>query len=686
MSTLYQTHMTAITYDWANVIGNTFDFGSGNSTSFYINDSDGNFTQVTGTGFTYNNAGTAPTGGTITGLERDINGSGLNGEQITNISISATTFWALSGLAKISTVLSGADLFQLSETQLTGTGGTYAVNGFAGGGIKEVDEIGETADTLLFLIGATESLVDQTTVKTIPLSNINEFAGGQGTSIYDFTAQPGAGLYVLGAGGGTQELAMSYSLAGGGPTGNLDLTGDTMFKIGEFTFDNNFAGTGTATAIAYFLSNQFFTGGVSPTLKLFGDGEPVIDEVYINIVPADTSFDGSGFTFGTNWVNGEIVIDGKASTKNLTITGPATTSALYGGSGDDTFVPSALLFSTINGGGGFNVVNYSLPWEGDQQNPGGDWVVIKPAGGFDNLTDIEVAHFSNKTVVLRQVSSSDFTGNATSGILLQSGGNLIDWVVKNGTYSSYHSIGGASGYGVIATGDGIADLFLQNGGGSIIDWDLTNGTYSGYNSVGNANVSGYGVVGTGDFNGDGTADLLLENGAGGLIDWIIKNGTYSTYNAIGNTSGYGVIGTGDFNGDGTADVLLQNAGGSIIDWTVSNGTYSGYNSIGNANTSGYGVVGTGDFNGDGTADLLLENSAGNLIDWIMQNGAYASYNEIAGTSGYSVVGTGDYSNNGTSDILLRNSSGNVIDWMLSNGQYSSWNEVGGTGTYGVINK
>jgi hypothetical protein len=692
MTTIYETGTTAITYDWANVIGNTLDFGSGNSTSFFISDTDGNFTKVTGTGFTYNNAGTAPTGGTVTGLERSVNNA-LNGEQITNLSISATTFWALSGSAKIATALSGAAIFQLSQTQLSGSGGTYAVNGYAGGGIKELDEVGKTTDTLIFQIGATEQLVDQTTGKTIALSNINAFAGGSGTSIYDFTTQPVAGLFLQGNGGGTQELEMSFPVPAG-QFATLDLTGDSLFDIGGFKFANSVTGTGiNTTAGAYFYSNQFGAGGLSTTLSIVGDAAAVNDRLNITMSLADTSFDATGFTFDANWLaaaHDGVYIDGSTSSKNLTITGPAAASVLVGGSGDDTFVANAVGRSTIGGGGGFNVVNYSFASLGQTLGAYGFWTVTKPGSVSDTLVGIEVVHFSDKTVALRQVSGDDFTGSATSGILLQSGGNLIDWVMNNGAYSSYHSIGGASGYGVIGTGDangdGKADLFLQNGGGSIIDWDLVNGSYAGYNSVGNANVSGYGVVGTGDFNCDGTADLLLENGSGNLIDWIIKNGTYSSYNSIGNTSGYGVIGTGDFNGDGTADVLLQNAGGSIIDWTVSNGVYSGYNSIGNANAAGYGVVGTGDFNGDGTADLLLENSTGNLIDWTMKNGAYSSYHAIGNTSGYSVVGTGDYATSGNSDILLQNSSGNVIDWMLSNGQYSSWNEVGGAGTYSAVNK
>jgi hypothetical protein len=297
---------------------------------------------------------------------------------------------------------------------------------------------------------------------------------------------------------------------------------------------------------------------------------------------------------------------------------------------------------------------------------------------------------STTSVVTKYPSPSfDFTGGHASGVLLQSGSNLIDWSLSNGSYSGYNPIGNTLGFGTIGTGDfnadGTTDILLQDGSGNMIDWLLNNGQYASYAPIGNANVSGFNVVRLGDVNGDGTSDILLENGSGALGDWIVQNGTYSSYNGIGNTLGYNIIGTGDFNGDGTTDVLLQDAAGNVIDWTMEKGTFSGWNQIANPTTVGYGVVGTGDFNGDGTTDILLENG-GNLIDWTIQNGQWAAWNQIGNTSGYNVVGTGDYNGDGTSDILLQNASGNVIDWIMQNGQFSTLHEIGSAGAFAVVNK
>jgi hypothetical protein len=51
-------------------------------------------------------------------------------------------------------------------------------------------------------------------------------------------------------------------------------------------------------------------------------------------------------------------------------------------------------------------------------------------------------------------------------------------------------VGNAAGYAVIGTGDydgsGTDDVLLKNSGGNVIDWILRNGQYSTWNEVGNA--------------------------------------------------------------------------------------------------------------------------------------------------------------------------------------------------------
>jgi hypothetical protein len=337
--------------------------------------------------------------------------------------------------------------------------------------------------------------------------------------------------------------------------------------------------------------------------------------------------------------------------------GTATAVSYNAGAGDNGFV---------YGGGAFTAINYP--------NAGGTVVDgINDAGEI--VGAYEVANTSVAFDAYAPLARNDFDGNDVSDVVLQNGGTVVDWIMKNGVYSTGNVLTtGATGFATVGAGDfngdGTSDVLLQNGG-TIVDWIMKNGSYQSGNVVTTA-ATGFTVVGTGDFNDDGTADVLLQNG-GTVVDWIMKNGGYQSGGIITTgVTGYTVVGTGDFNGDGTTDVLLQN-GGTVVDWIMKNGQYQGGSVLTTAAT-GYTVVGTGDFNGDGTTDVLLQNG-GVVVDWIMKNGAYQSGNVITtGATGYSVVGTGDYYGTGTSDVLLQ-SAGTVVDWVMQNGQYKAGNVI-----------
>jgi hypothetical protein len=296
--------------------------------------------------------------------------------------------------------------------------------------------------------------------------------------------------------------------------------------------------------------------------------------------------------------------------------------------------------------------------------------------------------------------ADDFISYGTSDVLLQNNsGILADWIVQNGAATSANVIGNPGGFSVVHgvdpihetlagnfNGDATGDVLLQDSGGNLVDWMTKNGTLMAGGAVGNPSSFGYSVIGTGDFNGDGTTDILLQNAAGNLADWIVKNGTGSSANVIGNPTsfGYHAIATGDFNGDGTTDILLVNDSGNLADWVMQDGVATGSNVIGNPTPYGFSLIGTGDFNGEGTTDLLLGNSNGTIGDWIMQNGQAVSANVIGNPAsfGYNVVGTGDYNGDGTSDILLQNAAGNLANWTINNGVGSGSATIGNPAPFG----
>ena len=297
--------------------------------------------------------------------------------------------------------------------------------------------------------------------------------------------------------------------------------------------------------------------------------------------------------------------------------------------------------------------------------------------------------------------TNNFSGGPVSGILWYNStyGTVLDWEMANAAVVGWPTIAGfgpTSGWSVAGTGDfngdGVSDVLLKyvaNGETSFGDWIVQNGTYSSYSPIaGFANNSGWAEIGTGDFTGNGTDDVLLSYTSGNnvsLYDWQISNGATVATDSLNmgytTTSGWSVIGTGDFNGDGTTDILFENSNsGLVADWEVNNNTSGAFNPIaGVAPGSGWVYDGTGDFNGDGTSDILWQNGATVAI-WELQNGVLSQSVTVstAAPTGYVFEGIGDYTGSGTSDILWQSpTNGQTMIWEMQNGQVAATATPGG---------
>jgi hypothetical protein len=77
--------------------------------------------------------------------------------------------------------------------------------------------------------------------------------------------------------------------------------------------------------------------------------------------------------------------------------------------------------------------------------------------------------------------------------------------------------------------DGTSDVLIQNGG-TVVDWIMKNGAHRSGNLL-TTGATGFTVVGTGDYTGDGASDVLLQSG-GTVVDWIFKNGAYQSGNVV----------------------------------------------------------------------------------------------------------------------------------------------------------
>jgi VCBS repeat-containing protein len=487
-----------------------------------------------------------------------------------------------------------------------------------------------------------------------------------GTALAGDTDTAGAALEITAVTGGTIGTPFAT------PYGTLTLNADGSYIYFANAASLAAAPTGApATDVITFAVTDAYGATQNSTLTITDYRDPV--------AVAETASAVSGGTItGTAGTSGTGALAGDSDPDGASLSAAVINDLGEPESGPTTGSYGAL---TLNSDGSYaytadSIAVLATDFAASDGQPLEDSFMLQVSGPLGTFA------LSTLTIMVAQPARDDFTGDGTSDVLLKSvSGQVIDWIMQNGTYTSYNSVGDANSYGIVGTGDftgsGTADVLLANGSGQVIDWLLQDGTYASYDNVGDAN--GWGVVGTGDFTGNGTDDVLLENGGGQVIDWIMQAGLYAGWNNVGDAAGWGVVGTGDFTGNGTDDVLLENGSGQVIDWLMQNGTYDGWNGIGNA--QGYGIVGTGDFTGSGTSDVLLENNAGNVIDWILADGQLTGWNEVGNAAGYSVVGTGDYDGSGTDSVLLENSSGNVIDWIMRNGQYSTWHEVGNAASF-----
>lgn len=212
-------------------------------------------------------------------------------------------------------------------------------------------------------------------------------------------------------------------------------------------------------------------------------------------------------------------------------------------------------------------------------------------------------------------------------------------------------------------------------------------------------VSGWKVVGVGDFNGDGILDVAWRriNQTGEVRLWLYRSdGTWEDRGLTTGAPGWSVIATGDFNKDGRADIAWRrtNNTGEVRLWLFR--ADGGWDDVGipgsSQGQSGWKVVGVGDFNGDGIIDLAWKriNDNGEVRLWLYgSNGAWRDIGLPQNNAGYKLVGVGDFNKDGRSDLLYQRIADNSelrVQYLDSDGSHhlkferlpneDLWNVVG----------
>ena len=277
------------------------------------------------------------------------------------------------------------------------------------------------------------------------------------------------------------------------------------------------------------------------------------------------------------------------------------------------------------------------------------------------------------TPIIQSTPLNFFNGEA--GILWQntSSGDVQLWNSSGTGGFAAQDLGVLSGWQIVGTGDfngsGEAGILWQNTSSG--DVQLWNSNGSGGFSTQDLGVhSGWQIVGTGDFNGSGADGILWQNSSSGDVQLWNSNGTGGfisedgfTNEDFGVLSGWQVVGTGNFNGNGADGILWQNSSsGDFYMWNPNGlGTFTGENL---GVLSGWQVVGTGDFNGNGADGILWRNtSSGDIQLWNPRGAGGFTTEDFGVHPGWQIVGTGDFNGSGADGILWQNtSSGDVQLW------------------------
>ena len=604
----------------------------------------------------------------------------------------------------------------------------------------EVTWTSATSGTIIDPWGSTDTFTNVEQVNgtdlgdTVTASDAGQFiAGGAGAD--SLTGGAGNDYFTGFAGndtidgGGSENNGVEYENENGGAgvTVNLE-TGtatdtygdtDTLSHINEVTGTNQ-ADTliGTDNPGNTWYDNGITGLGGADTI----DGQGGFDIAY---------YDRDAENGGTNGINANMVagtvVDGFGDTDTISniegIRGTQYADTMLGDAGDVNYFQGLAGNDTIDGGGGYDIVDYSK----DAEHGGSAGVTVnldsvshlgvaagQATDGFgdtDTLSNIEAIRGTDQADTIYAGSNGlDFQGLAGNDTLV--GGVGID-TANYANDAGYGGTGGVTvdlgagtatdGFGSTdtlsgienITGTGFADMLTGDSGANTINAGDGDDTLVG----GDGNDTLNGGTGTNTIDGGVGRDIAVFDFASSDASithnpngtWTISyGGTVDTLTGVevarftDKDVGLGTV-RNDFNGDNRSDILWRNnVNGAVIELDMNDRTVLSSGSVGgNLNWS---VVGVGDFNGDNRSDILWRNNVnGAVIESDMNDRTVLSSGSVGGNLNWSVVGVGDFNNDGNSDILWRNNvNGSVIELDMNDRTVLSSGSVGGNLNWSVV--
>jgi phospholipase C len=279
----------------------------------------------------------------------------------------------------------------------------------------------------------------------------------------------------------------------------------------------------------------------------------------------------------------------------------------------------------------------------------------------------------------------DFADSGFSGVAWRdTSGNVGMWLM-NGSQISQSSVIG----NVTANWTLVGQQVLNNSGASDLIWRDTSGNLGVWFMNGSQIVSSavlgnvptnWTLAGTAPFGGLG-AELFWRDNLGNVGVWVLNGTQVVSSTVLGNVgTQWSIVGTGDFTGTGNTGLLWRDTSGNVAIWLMNGTQVVSSTTLGNVPTN-WTVAGTGDFNGDGTTDIVWQDTSGNIGMWLM-NGTTITSASVLGNVGssWSIAETGDFNGDGMSDILLRDNAGNVGMWLMNGSKISTASVLGNVPT------
>jgi hypothetical protein len=291
----------------------------------------------------------------------------------------------------------------------------------------------------------------------------------------------------------------------------------------------------------------------------------------------------------------------------------------------------------------------------------------------------------NPGIDYTQQNSSDFNGDNSNDILLQSAAGVIVYAnMAGGAFAGFAEVGNTPGYAVVGSGKisggADADVVLQNASGTILYCDMVNGALAQFVNV--ATTPGFSVVGVGDVNSTGYDDIVVQDAGTGEVDYANMNGgVFNNWETVAVTPGYTVQGVGDILGNGYADIVFESSSGSLAVANMTGGVFDGWLSL--PGTPGWNVVGVGDVGRTGYDDVVIQDhSTGEIAYADMNNGIFNNWVDVAATPGWNVIGVEDVVGNGFDDIVVQDPTTGQVDYAnMTAGTFDGWVGVAGTPGY-----